>query len=264
MAKIIYFTASDVPTVQEKADIEAINASIHTLNVSNGSVSNGLGTTEECDYVAGTVPTEYAGKPTFDPNAGELDDDQAIVTDGDSVTVHGASVTLAVSGNAITGTTLPATSAVVASGNAIPVQNSAGAAIGSGTLTVAANQPSYARLPATVAGVSNSGTVAVRNSAGADSHNATAVVATGALTGVNLAATVAMVDNSDAVTIQNSAGAGVTGSHTATVAAGVLSNVKLDATVAPIVNGASFTAVDGGTITVAVAAGVPTFTYTAP
>lgn len=51
----------------------------------------------------------------------------------------------------------------------------------------------------TTATVANGATVAVQNSAGADSHNATAVVASGALTGVKLAATVAMVDNGDTV-----------------------------------------------------------------
>ncbi|MEN5103789.1 hypothetical protein [Brucella anthropi] len=221
MAKIIYFTASIVPTAQERADIDAINASIHTLNVSNGSVDSGLGMAEECDFVAGTVPPEYAGKPTFDPSAGELDDNQVIVTDGDAVTVDGASVTLAVSGNAITGATLPTTNAVVANAGTIPVQNSAGAAIGIGTLTVANNNPTNIRLPATIAGVSSG------------SQNIT-----------------------DA--------AGKASTATRTVSAGAITTTILAATDCIVKNGNTFTAADGGTITVAVAASVPTFTYTAP
>lgn len=221
MAKIIYFTASIVPTAQERVDIDAINASIHTLNVSNGSVDSGLGMAEECDFVAGTVPPEYSGKPIYDPSSGELDDDQAVVTDGDAVTVDGASVTLAVSGNAITGATLPATNAVVANAGTIPVQNSAGAAIGTGTLTVANNNPTNIRLPATIAGVASG------------SQNIT-----------------------DA--------AGKASTATRTVSAGAITTTILAAADCIVKNGNTFTAADGGTITVAVAAGVPTFTYTAP
>lgn len=53
------------------------------------------------------------------------------------------------------GDDLPATSAVVDDDDTAPVQNSAGAAIGTGTINVAANAVTNIRLPATVAGVSN-------------------------------------------------------------------------------------------------------------
>lgn len=262
MAKIIYFTASTVPTAQERADIDAINASIHTLNVSNGSVDSGLGMAEECDFVAGTVPSEYSGKPVYDPSAGELEDNQAIVTDGDAVTVDGAAVTLAISGNAITGATLPATNAVVSNAGTIPVQNSAGAAIGSGTLTVSANEPSNIRLPATIAGIANGAAVTIQNSAGAavaGTHSAT--VASGVISNVKLAATIAPVANGS----QNiTDAAGKASTATRTIAAGAITTTVLAATDCIVKSGNTFTAADGGTITVSVAAGVPTFTYTAP
>ncbi len=202
MAKIIYFTASAVPTEDERSAIAAINASIHTLNVSNSSVDNGLGTIEECDFVAGTVPSEYEGKPVFDPSSGELEDDQAIVADGDTITVDGATVTLAVADNAITGATLPAPNAVVANAGTVPVQNSAGAAIGTGTLAVAANDLSNVRLPATVAGISNAGPVSVLPASGSTAlAPGTAAVVSGALTGVRLAATAGIVTNGQTIPV---------------------------------------------------------------
>lgn len=202
MAKIIYFTASAVPTEDERSAIAAINASIHTLNVSNSSVDNGLGTIEECDFVAGKVPSEYEGKPVFDPSSGELEDNQAIVADGDTITVDGATVTLAVADNAIMDATLPATSAVVASGGTIPVQNSAGAAIGAGTLAVAANEPSNIRLPATIAGVANAGAANVLPASGSTPLAAgTVAVAAGVLTGIRLAATAGIVTNGQTIPV---------------------------------------------------------------
>jgi hypothetical protein len=68
-ANIIYFTASDIPTPEEKADIEAWNAFVnaYTLSVANGAKSPGLGLDSEGDpvlstaaFVAGTVPAIYA------------------------------------------------------------------------------------------------------------------------------------------------------------------------------------------------------------
>ena len=143
MAKIIYFTASIVPTAQEVADIEAINASIHTLNVSNASVDNGLGTVEECDFVAGSVPDEYSDKPIYDPSSGELEDDQAIVTDGDTVAIGDVTATLAVEDNAVTGASIPATNAIISDGDTFEAADG-----GTITVAVAAGVPTFTYTPA--------------------------------------------------------------------------------------------------------------------
>jgi hypothetical protein len=82
---------------------------------------------------------------------------------------------------------LPATQAVVQNGGTAPVQNSAGAAIGTGTFTVAANAVSNIKLPANVAGVVSG----VKVNAGAVSGSgnfATITVANGVITGIVLSA----------------------------------------------------------------------------
>lgn len=108
-----------------------------------------------------------------------------------------------------------------------PVLNDAAAA-----LTVAG----ASGLPATSAVVANGATINVENSAGNLDSPATATVAASAVTNVRLAATKTIVTTADAVTMQNSAGTAIPGTHAATVAAGVLSNVKLAATVGVVVN----------------------------
>jgi hypothetical protein len=69
-AKIIYFTAGDVPTSGELADIAAWNAFVnsYSLTVSNGSIAPGLGLDGDgeplldgADFVAGTIPAAYEG-----------------------------------------------------------------------------------------------------------------------------------------------------------------------------------------------------------
>lgn len=89
---------------------------------------------------------------------------------------------------------LTATQAVVSNAGTSPVQNSAGAAIGTGTYTVAANAVTNIRLPATVAGISNSGTTNVpitfttARSAGATATAvATYTVANGVVTAITIA-----------------------------------------------------------------------------
>jgi len=273
--KIIYFTAGAVATAEELSEIAALNALAETpylVQVSNAAVPAGLGKDsegaeiiEQCDFVAGSIPAAYSEIAEFDPQnppAPDLPDDQAVVTDGGTLNVDGVSVTLAVSGNAVTGTTLPATNAIIADAGTIPVQNSEGAAIGTGTLTVAANEPSNIKLPATIAGVANGAAVTIQNSAGAavaGTHSAT--VASGVVSNVKLAATIAPVANGS----QNiTDAAGKASTATRTVSAGAITTTVLAATDSIVKDGNSFTAADGGTITVAVAAGVPTFTYTAP
>ena len=69
-ANIIYFTASDIPTTEEKAEIEAWNdfVNAYTLSVANGAKSPGLGLDSEGDpvlsnaaFVTGAIPALYAG-----------------------------------------------------------------------------------------------------------------------------------------------------------------------------------------------------------
>ncbi len=88
---------------------------------------------------------------------------------------------------------LTATQAVVSNAGTSPVQNSAGAAIGTGTYTVAANAVSNIRLPATVGAVSNSGTVTctvttttARTAGQSDSKVVTFTVANGVITAITI------------------------------------------------------------------------------
>ena len=129
-----------------------------------------------------------------------------------------------------TGDPSPPTSsqAVINNGDTIPVQNSAGAAIGSATATVSGGALTSARLPATIAGVANGGTAPVQNSAGAAIGTGTIAVAAGVVSSVRTPATVAGVSNGGAVVVHNLADANQAGSPgTATVAAGVLTKVNL-------------------------------------
>lgn len=213
-------------------------------------------------FLVNASVAQYGGQ-VFE-NGGDLPLTDAIVSNGSTVTLSPntgttpaqGTATVTVANNAAT-FRLAANRVALTTGATAPVQNSAGADIGTGTVTIAANAVSHVRLPATVAGVSNGGTVAVRNSAGANSHPATAVIASGAMTGVNLAATSAMVDNSGAVSVRNSAGADAH-SATAVVSAGVLTGVNLAATSAIVDNGDTLTTARGETVSFTVAAGVAT------
>lgn len=217
MQKILYFTARPLPTAEEISDIEAINAivSSYNLSVATAAVPAGLGLDENgdpvldvCDYVAGTVPAEYSDKPVFDPDNPPVDigDDQVIITNGDAVTaeLNGTSMSLtpAVTGSALDGIQTPATVAVVENSDTAPIQNSAGAAIGTGSLTVAGRAVSYARLPATIAGVANTSAAQVLPASGATPLVAgTAAVAAGVLTGVRLDATAGVVTNGQEIAV---------------------------------------------------------------
>lgn len=189
---ILYFTAGEKPTVDEAADIAALEtlvAPAYEFKVSRGDASTGDQSygygVQEPDFVAGEVPdTIYDGIPVLD-----LDDDIPL-------------------------TALP--------GGTVAVLNSAGADSHNGTAEGTGGDLTGVKLASTVAMVDNADTVAVRNSAGADSHNATAVVAAGVITGVNLAATVGMADNGDTV---SATGAGTVA--TLVVANGVITGVTL-------------------------------------
>ncbi len=232
--RILYFTGSAVVTPEENADIAAINALCepeYRLTVHNGSVDPGLKVPLQADYAAGSVPTGYSELPVFDPSTPpgpELGDDQVIVSDGGTV----------------------------------PVKNSTGAAIGNATATVTGGAITGAALPATIAGVANGAAVTVQNSAGAavaGSHTAT--VANGVVSNFKLAATIAPVAAGNQTIVD---AAGKSSTATRAVAAGAITTTTLAATDCIVKNGNTFPVSGGGTITVAVAAGAPTFTYTAP
>jgi len=93
LKKVIYFTAGDVPTTDEKADIAKLNAAaVAPYDVAVRSairpMSSG-GPLEACDYASGTVPTAYNAKPVIDPDAisnQNLSSTQAIVTNAQKIT----------------------------------------------------------------------------------------------------------------------------------------------------------------------------------
>lgn len=130
--KIVYFTAGAVPTVEEAADIEALNALTqppYAVKVSNGSVPPNLGMRPnpdpdpepedpeivpvlmDCDFVAGTIPADYDGLPVFDPqnppDPNPLPGNQAVVTDGQELEVEGGTVTLSVEDGIVSATFTP-------------------------------------------------------------------------------------------------------------------------------------------------------------
>ena len=89
--------------------------------------------------------------------------------------------------------TLSATQSVVSDAGTLPIQNSAGAAIGTGTATVAGGNVSYLRLPATVGAVSNGNsrgvtvtTTTARTAGQSDSKTVTFTVANGVITAITI------------------------------------------------------------------------------
>ena len=109
--KILYFTAGAVPTAPEATEIAALRALTEApfqVLVKNGEVLPQYGNTEEvedCDYVAGTPPTEYS---EYDVYTADLTEGYAIVTDGQVVEITGGSVELTVVDGVITGGTFTA------------------------------------------------------------------------------------------------------------------------------------------------------------
>jgi|PlaIllAssembly_1097288.scaffolds.fasta_scaffold07940_7 hypothetical protein len=118
-AKVIYFTAGDVATVGEKADITALRsqaAAPYTVVVRSAPRSRLRATPESADYLSGSIPPNYrdggidSGTPlhtvydrTNPPDPATLVSSQAILRDGDHVHLTGGgTVTFAVSGNTIT------------------------------------------------------------------------------------------------------------------------------------------------------------------
>ena len=113
--KIIYFTAGPFVTEEEQADIDALNALCEPrfeLQVHNSLVLPGRGhdssgdpIIEACDYVAGAVPDEYDGIGEIDPDAPPppIEDDEAIVSDGQQLEIGENTYTFSVVDGAITG-----------------------------------------------------------------------------------------------------------------------------------------------------------------
>lgn len=77
---VIYFTADTKPTVAELAAIARLNAlaeSAYNVQVRNGGATAKMSSIEPCDYVAGTVPTAYAGEDLLGGD-GKIDADRPL------------------------------------------------------------------------------------------------------------------------------------------------------------------------------------------
>jgi hypothetical protein len=116
--KILFFTAGPVPTVNEKAEIAALNAQAaapYVVRVRN-SLKARSRSVEAADYVAGAIPPNYRdggtdASPSYHtvfvytnpPDPESLPSAQAILRNGDSLAIPGGgSVTVTVSSNTAT------------------------------------------------------------------------------------------------------------------------------------------------------------------
>jgi hypothetical protein len=226
---IIFFTAGPVATSDELTAIgklEAATEQPYSVKVFNGlrSPNYGYGI-EQCDYVAGTIPTAYDAFDVIDPDA--IPGAGGNVEDGQNTLVRD------ISGTQVTGTCV----------------------VDDGALTRVETGLNYRILH-------EGDGLALKTFQGVDiktlelsGFDATPVTA-------ELEATDAIVQNAQNITMQNSAGAAIAGNHPASVVNGVLSNVKLAATIAPVANGAALVVPVTGsyttTATVTVANGVVT------
>lgn len=111
MKKVLYFTAGPIPTPQEQADIAALRTlaePAYEVGVRNGAANAqfGTGRNEPADYAAGTIPTAYNTLDEFDvdapPAPDTLPDTQAVVTDGETLTIGGSDYTFTVVDGEIT------------------------------------------------------------------------------------------------------------------------------------------------------------------
>lgn len=117
LKKLIYFTATDVPTAAEKEDIAKLNAAaIAPYEIAVRSSQRPLksgGPLEFTNCVSGTMPTEYAeGYEFVDPDnipVGGITDTQVILNDGEELAVEGGgTVSVAISNGVATYTYTPA------------------------------------------------------------------------------------------------------------------------------------------------------------
>lgn len=110
MKKVIYFSAGYDLTDDEIAELAALNtigAPALEINVSNGAVDPGIeGGVEECDYVAGTVPTAYSEVATFDidnpPRLDTIPATQSVVYDTQELVIGEVTYTFTVEDGEIT------------------------------------------------------------------------------------------------------------------------------------------------------------------
>ncbi len=113
MQKILYFTAGPNPTVGEQADINALNAlaaAPYQVGVRNGQQpAEYQPKPEEADFVCGTIPASHDDPedfPVFDidnpPNPGNLPSTQAVVSDGQELTIGEETFTFTVVDGEIT------------------------------------------------------------------------------------------------------------------------------------------------------------------
>lgn len=115
MVKVIYFTAGAIATAPELAEIAKLNAAtVPALEVvvrrGDGVGTQLYGAGEEAaDYVAGTPPAPYddtedypVADPDNPPVGAILGPLQAVVTDGQEITVTGGTATITVVDGEIT------------------------------------------------------------------------------------------------------------------------------------------------------------------
>lgn len=141
-------------------------------------VSDGVAVTTPVNGTAMTVTPSVAANSI---TSLQLQNTFAVVGNGALTTNlngNSRSLTATVSANNITELQTIATIATVATAASAPVQNSAGAAIGSGAITVANRAITNIRLPATVAGVSNGAEITL------DGFTYTFTVAAGVITAI--------------------------------------------------------------------------------
>jgi len=117
--KVIYFTAHDVPTSAEKSAITTLSqqaAAPYKVMVRSSSRARLRSTREAADYAAGAIPPNYRDggidsgtslytvySTTDPPDPATLVSTQAILRDGDSITLAGGGVVVvSVSNNTIT------------------------------------------------------------------------------------------------------------------------------------------------------------------
>lgn len=120
--KILFFTAGEVPTVAEAAEIAKIQAyvdDVYLIGVrrSGGAVYQG-GSREPAEFVAALsdslIPAAYKAPnavTVFDPDAPPaplLPSNQAVVTDGVAIEITGGTVELTIVDGEITGGTFTA------------------------------------------------------------------------------------------------------------------------------------------------------------
>lgn len=194
--KVIYFIAGVKPTVDELADIALINDAceqpyeLHVYGQANQSLP-----LRHADFVAGTVPTEYAAYDVMDPEnipQSPLPVDQAVVLDGATLEItssvgtnaHGGAVTIVDS--VITAIKLDATTTFIDNEDAVTVENSAGNLDSVGTVSVSAGALGTVKLAATKTIVTNAQALTGVAPSGSYTNTVTFTVADGLITAIVL------------------------------------------------------------------------------